>query len=103
MISIPTFAEEEKIKYEVPQSPHETYNMNLDWQFLVPVPDQKWDKNQNKYVDVGMTLEMSLRNSKDTSGRYFFDKDYDESNVAPVNYYENGAPDNLVQKTGRGY
>ena len=103
MISIPTFAEEEKIKYEVPQSPHETYNMNLDWQFLVPVSDQKWDKNQNKYVDVGMTLEMSLRNSKDTSGRYFFDKDYDESNVAPVNYYENGDPDNLVQKTGRGY
>ena len=51
-----------------------------------------------------MTLEMSTEKiQKDTSGRCFFDKDYDESNVAPVNYYENGDPDNLVQKTGRGY
>jgi beta-galactosidase len=104
MAVVPVFAENaEGSVYTAPESGHHTYNMNLDWRFLLPVPDQKWDSKQNKYVDRGHTLEMSLRNSKDTSGRYFFDAKYDENNIAPVDYYENGDPNNLVKKTGRGY
>lgn len=89
--------------YTAPQSQTKTFNMNLDWRFLVPVPDQRWDKDAGRYYDKGMTLEMSLRNSKDTSGRFFFDANYDENNVKPIGYYEDGDPNKLVQKTGRGY
>lgn len=104
MTAVPVFAEGNGNigqPYTAPQSQSETYNMNLDWQFLLPVPDQQWDKNQQKYVDKGMTLEMSLRNSKDTSGRYFFDVNYDEKNIQPVDYYKDGVT--KTQETGKGY
>lgn len=58
--------------YIAPQSQHETYNMNLDWQFLLPTQSN--------------TLAASLNSSKDLSGKYFFDKDYNANEVKGSGY-----------------
>lgn len=69
---IPAFGEETTTLYIAPESQHETYNMNLDWHFLKPKLTNDLSKPR---------LERALDGSVDGNGKYFYEKDYDETTV----------------------
>ncbi len=62
-------AEDTVIAYEVPQSQHETYNMNLDW----------------KFFETGTDSEIwTAMATADKDGKSFYEKDYDDSDWETV-------------------
>ncbi|MGN1114945.1 MAG: stalk domain-containing protein [Candidatus Ornithomonoglobus sp.] len=62
LIVTPVFAEDEV--YTVPESAHQTYNMNLDW----------------KFYDAGTDAEIwTAMSTADKNGKKFYEKDYDDS------------------------
>lgn len=67
--------------YTAPEADTQTYNMNLDWQFLLPTQSN--------------TIQNSLASSVDAQGKYFYDTDYDESTVKGAGYCD--AAGNLVE------
>ncbi len=67
--------------YSLPESVSEVYNMNVDWDFLVP------SKND--------TLANALESSKDAQNRYFYDTAYDERGVTGSGYKD--AQGNIVE------
>lgn len=67
---LPVSAEEsETITFEVPDSQHQTYNMNLDWRFFETL---NGDKND---------IWTSMDQAKDASGKAFYENDYNEASL----------------------
>ncbi len=81
LISFPASAENNDVVYSVPQSQSEVYNMNVDWDFLIPTQND--------------TLSNAIESSKDSSGKYFYDVDYAEDGVKGAGYKD--AQGNIVE------
>lgn len=56
--------------YEVPEAPSAVYNMNIDWKYLKPATT--------------FPLASALDSAKDANGRYFYEKDYDDTSWETV-------------------
>lgn len=63
----------ENTPYSVPVSPNVDYNMNVDWKYM-------WSDYQYDQKNTGSTpVADTIANQKDSAGRAFYEKDYDDS------------------------
>ncbi|MCH5213134.1 MAG: beta galactosidase jelly roll domain-containing protein [Oscillospiraceae bacterium] len=71
-VAIPVHADDKAVSYDVPQSQHETYNMNLDWHFF----------DTEIGADKNVTMQQAMDKAKDSTGKQFWEAGYDESKAS---------------------
>ncbi len=76
LTAVPVWAEEgdETAKYQAPDSPAVTYNMNVDWKFK-KAEEEVYDKDNNPSFSLATATNTVL----DANGKKFYEADYDDS------------------------